>query len=98
MANKEEIFNASQFMIIKCIKNLTNLSDSFEEFNPILAKITLNFIDEDMKTLLRLIQVMESIENEEVEDVELEEVSDISSSDESSTSSDESSTFCSSTQ
>jgi hypothetical protein len=92
MPSTADIFTASQFVIMKCIKNLSDINSNLEEIDPFSASSNITFLEDNIKTLSRLIEAMnleeygddENSIDEEVEDILGEDTDEEESSDDSS--------------
>jgi len=66
MTKMEEIFTASQFIMMKCIHNLSDINQNLQDVSPYSAKSNLTFLADNIETLHKLVDAMEKAEFESV--------------------------------
>jgi len=62
MNNTEEIFIAAQFVIMKGIRNLSDVHGNFQDIDLFSVRSNLSFLENNIKTLRKLCNAMEDME------------------------------------
>lgn len=71
MKTTEDIFNASQFVILKCIRNITEIHKNLQDLDVYLARHNVSNVEDGLSTLKKLIRTFEELEygHQNVEDI-----------------------------